>query len=153
VTVDMEKLKSVAQIAGEDAEETELLRASLEEATAFLKAFDWCRGIREMYFGLGVGGVVSVFLFRIDAAPMVDEWVWVIVGDLPSCYLVTDEAQTPVGALKTYCDLMEDWVRAVRARRPLNDVFPVSAEPSEENADLLAKRIKLLRTDVIPAFA
>ena len=97
MTVDMEKLKSVAQIAGEDAEETELLRASLEEATAFLKAFDWCRGIREMYFGLGVGGVVSVFLFRIDAAPMVDEWVWVIVGDLPSCYLVTDEAQiTPM---------------------------------------------------------
>ena len=46
-----------------------------------------------------IGGVVAVFLFRIDGPPEVDPLLWVVVGDLPTAYLVTDDAPSPAIAL------------------------------------------------------
>ena len=100
-----------------------------------------------------MGGVVAVFLFRIDPAPPAEEWLWVVTGDLPSAYLVTDEAQTPAAALEGYCALMEDWATAVRSGAPLEDVFPVAAEATKENADSVVKRVNFVRNEVIPARA
>jgi hypothetical protein len=140
-------------MTGEDAEETGLLKAAFNEARAYLGSFAWVHSIREAYFGVGVGGVVSTFLFRIDAEPNVDEWLWVVVGDLPSCYLVTDRASDGIEALKTYCEVMEDWVETVRARGDLAEAFPVKAPPTVENAAALESRIAALRKDVIPALS
>jgi hypothetical protein len=150
--VDMRTVIPAAAMVGEDAEETELLRASLREAAAFLESYNWCHGIMEAYFGLGIGGVVAVFLFRIDAPPSVDEWLWIVTGDVPPCYLVTEDASTPLAALEIYCDLMQDWVAAVRSGRPLNEVVPVDTAPTERNAAALHTRISFVRKEVIPMF-
>lgn len=96
---------------------------------------------------------MSVFLFEITAAAGVDNCLWVVCGDLPSAYLVTDAARTAVDALKVYCDLMDAWVAAVRRGEGLNEVFPIAAEPNEGNANLLERRISLLRQEIIPTFA
>lgn len=151
--VEYEHLTPVAQMRGEDDEETCQLRACLEDAKNYLKSHVWCRGILREFFGLGIGGVVSVFLFEIAPAAGVDDCLWVVCGDLPSAYLVTDAASTPVGALRIYCDMMEAWISAVRRGGRLDDVFPVTAEPSEETAKQLEKRVSLLRTEIIPAFS
>jgi hypothetical protein len=151
--VDMRTVTPAAKMAGEDDEETEQLRVSLREAAEFLTSFPWCHGIAESYFGLGIGGVLAVFLFRIDAPPPVNEWLWTIVGDIPPCYLVAEAASTPLAALETYCELMEDWAAAVRDGRPLEDVVRVSAEPTERNAAALDSRIAFVRTEIIPLFS
>jgi hypothetical protein len=150
--VDMRNVTPATMMTGEDDEETALLRSALREGAAFLESFEWCRGIKESYFGLGIGGVVAVFLFRIDAPPSVDEWLWIIVGDMPSCYLVTDGAPTPLAALEIYCDTMEDWAAAVRGGQPLDDVFPVKAAPTDRNAAALDSRMAFVRKNIIPMF-
>ena len=151
--VDMRTVIPAAAMRGEDEEDTELLRASLRQAADFLTSFEWCHGILEGYFGLGVGGVVAVFLFRLDAPPQVDEWLWIVVGDVPPCYLVTGDAPTPLTALEIYCDLMQDWVTAVRSGRPLDKVVPIDTPPTERNAAALHTRISFVRNEVIPMFS
>jgi hypothetical protein len=149
--IDWSKLQPTNQIRGEDDNETRQLQAALEEARSYITSFPWCTNIEEEFFGLGIGGVVAVFLFHIRPRGTVDQWLWVITGDLPSAYLVTDRATAPVQALEVYCELMADWIRAVRQGNP-RDVFPVLAESTAENADLLERRVALLRTQIIPAF-
>jgi hypothetical protein len=138
-------------IQGEDPEETRLLQETFEEASKYLKKMKWCQGIKKGYFGIGIGGVFGVFLFNIEAAPNIDEWLWVISGDLPSAYLVTDEARDPVNALKVYCDLMDGWIKKVRGKEA-GPVFPVEAEPTVQNSKMLEKRVRLLREKIIPAY-
>jgi hypothetical protein len=142
----------VDRMRGDDSEDTALLVALVDAARAYLRAFEWCRAILEEYYGLGVGGVVGVFLFRIVPAPDVDEWLWVVVGDVPSCYLVTDRARDPIEAMKVYCELMDEWVRSVREGGREEDVFPVSAARTARNADSLERRIRFVREKVIPNF-
>lgn len=150
--VRMESLVPTDQMSGEDNEATSTLHEMLAEAKSFIKKFKWSGTILEKYFGLGIPGVVAVFLFHVDPITDHDDWLWVIVGDLPSAYLVTDRASDPVSALKVYCELMEDWVQAVRGGGALNDVFPVNAPPDTDHADMLERRIELLRTEIIPSF-
>ena len=152
--------RPLSQMIGEDTEETELFKRAADEAIAYLKSFKWCKNILETYFCFGVGGVVEVFLFRVNRplstisdGETIDEWLWVIVGDLPSAYVVTDEAESPRDALMTYCDEMREWVRTVLSKGDLRDVYPVGAQPTEKNASLLSKRIDFLESEIIPLVA
>jgi len=143
----------ITRMKGDDEEDTELLREMLAEAKSYVRSFTWCKSIREEFYGNGVGGVVAVFLFRIEpgpGAPTSDEWLWVVTGDLPPAYLVTDRAHDPHAAVEAYCGLMEEWIRSVRAGKGLDTVFPVAAEPTLETASLVERRIAFLRQDVMP---
>ena len=80
--------------------ETAELQASLAEAQQYLKSFKWCAGINESYFSFGIGGVISIFLFWIvPKYKDIDEWLWVIVGDIPSAYITTKDNFTPREAI------------------------------------------------------
>jgi len=149
--VNLQKLTPAQAIAGEDAEETRLLREMLQSATGYVQSFRWCPSISEVYLGCGVGGVVAVFLFHFDQ-PIgeTDEWLWVIEGDLPSAYLVLDQAEDPASALEVYCQLMDEWAQAILAGRTVKDVFPVRAAPSRENAMALLKRLEFIRSRLLP---
>lgn len=145
-------VKPVSDMRGEDEEETSELGEMLRDARDYLTRFAWCAGIEEEYFGLGIGGIVAVFLFRIQPIGEADEWLWVVVGDLPSAYIVTDRAPSPGKALAVYCELMEDWIDALRSGGDMRRVFPVNASPSAEHADQLEKRIALLRKKILPTY-
>jgi hypothetical protein len=151
MTLDLGKLVSADQIRGEDDEETLELQKMLKRARAYLLSQDWCEAVSDEHLGFGVGGVVAVFLLRAKLRTGGEELLWVIEGDLPSAYLVTDRARSASTALEIYADLMQDWVKAVRRGTGLRDVFPVDAPADEEHAALLEKRIELLRRDIIPA--
>jgi len=98
-----DKVTATARYPAEDAEDRRLFEAMTEAARGFVESFDWCRGIREEYIGIAVPGIVGVYLFRIGPTdPGVDEWIWVIVGDLPPAYITTDEAPNPAAALDGY---------------------------------------------------
>jgi hypothetical protein len=149
--VDLDKLIPAERIVGDDVEDTELLQQMLREATDYLKSFRWCPPIEQVYLGCGVGGIVAVFLFHFrERIQGTDEWLWVVVGDLPSAYLVVDGADNPVAALEGYCGLMEDWANAVLGGKPLDDVFPVEAKATSDNAKLLLRRTDFIRTQLLP---
>jgi len=148
---DLRALVPADNLQGEDEEETTLLREMLAEAREYLLGQPWCHSIVADYFGAGVGGVCAAWLFRIDAEEGVDEWLWVVNGDIPSAYLVCDEVTKPKDAFVVYADIMQGWVDAVREGKPLGEEFPVPAAATEEMADMLGERIELLRTQIVPA--
>lgn len=73
---------------GDSESDTELLTNMADEAKAFTEAFDWCRGIKDGYFGCGIGGVVGVFFFRIIPAchwcARRTRWTMIMFGDRPT---------------------------------------------------------------------
>ena len=150
--VDLATVTPIGTIAADTSEETAALRGMVSRAASYLASFRWCPLITETYLGYGVADVVALCLFRV-AIPVggTDDWFWVVEGDLPSAYFVVEQAPSPAPALRVYCDLMEGWANAVLASRPLLDVFPVKAEPTEKNARALLSRTRFLREKIIPS--
>ena len=138
------------QMCGEDGEETVALRRMAREAEEYLSAHDWCEAVSARFFGAGIGGVAAAFLFQVSGPPHVDEWLWVIVGDLPSAYFVTDQTRRPSEAFEAYADLMDEWIRSVRSEASLADVYPVDAPADEEHAAMLASRTQFIRAEIVP---
>jgi hypothetical protein len=136
---------------GEDEEETSLLQEMLVEARRYLTSFRWCPPISEEYLGFGIGKVFAVFLFRFaEHRTQADDWLWVVVGDLPSAYFVVDDAPNPRRAAEVYCRLMQDWVFAVLNKTAMEDVFPVNAVASEEMARMLDSRVQFIQKKLVP---
>lgn len=149
-------IRGVSPIDGifhSNREERRLLRLMAREAEDYLQKFIWCKTIREAYFGGGYGGVVAVFLFRIiPTTPKVDEWVWVVVGDLPPACLAIDRTTSPAEALETYIWEMTRWVHFAKRGRTPEDGIPVNLPPTWKNAEQLEDKLKVLRKAVLPAF-
>ncbi len=127
--------------------------AMARDARAYIESWPWSGTVVESYFGGGLRGVVALVLVRLDdsRATHVDEWLWVVVGDVPSAFFEIDDSDTGAVALETYCALMDDWISAVRGASPLSldEVFPVRAEPSGDRATLLEGRLETLRGDIL----
>ena len=88
---------------------------------------------------------MAVFLFHIlPARDGVDDWLWVVTGDLPPAYLVMDESPDAASALRAYVREMRQWTDAARSGESVEGLIPVNADPSVENADRLAKRLDFL---------
>jgi hypothetical protein len=148
--IDFSRLTPIDKISGENEKDTRLLRGMEEEARRYLLSFNWCKAIQKGWFGWGVGGIAAVFLFEIDpATPDVDQVLWVVVGDLPPAYMVTDDLPTPLDALRTYMDLMEEWIAAVREGKSTEECVPVNTAASRENADALETRLSFLKQEFL----
>jgi hypothetical protein len=129
------------------------LRAYLSEARDFLLYYKWCRGILEEYVGIFAGGVIGVFLFKIDPArPDVDGWIWVIVGDVPPTYLTCDRCPNPATALDGYIGAMTEWVEAASKGKSVAELIPVDVPATLANAELLRKRLSFLDTRVLSQY-
>ena len=143
--IDWKQLTPSHSIIGDDVEDTQLLKRMVYDAEAFLGSFSWCKRIEQSYFGCGIGGICAVFLFEIEPAREdVDRQLWVIVGDIPPAYLVTDDLATPEAALRVYIAEMRLWVNAVRQAKSIADVIPVNAPPTAESADDLDRRLSTI---------
>ena len=143
---DLSTVVPIAEMTGENEEEARGLREMLERAQLFLSAFNWCHRIEESYFGFGYAGIVAVFLFRITPTRSdVDDWLWVIVGDIPPAYLVTEGNLTADLALDGYVSEMSKWVTAAKEGRSVQGLIPVPVPPTPENAEDLGRRLTALR--------
>jgi hypothetical protein len=154
VNLDMTRVVLSSRMGDEEPQEDATDRHKLlDRASGYLSSFQWCDQILESYFGLGLGRFVAVFLFRIrPTRPEVDEWLWVIVGDLPSAYLVTDQTPNPACALQAYIVLMRQWVEAVMKGESVEDLIPVNVEPNVTWASELQGRLSLLEGDLLPDY-
>ena len=153
VYVDLTKIVPAAKMAGDDEDDSRLLKQMLEEAKNYVLSFTWCEGIEASYFGLGVGGVVAVFLFRITHSRTdVDDWVWVVVGDLPPAFITCENAPNAACALDGYIGAMKDWVDAIRRGVSVSELIPVNAPATPEYADMLESRLQFLRTKILSCY-
>jgi hypothetical protein len=148
--IDFSKVTPIAQMQGKDEEETNGLRTLYQRAKEYLEEFEWCKEIIESYFGFGIAGVVGVFLFKvIPDKPGIDKWLWVVIGDLPPAYLVSDDAPNPVSALEVYIEEMKRWVITVEDGSSIDDVIPVNAPPTTEYAKMLKSRLKFIEKEIL----
>ena len=46
--------------------------------------------------------------------------------------------------------MMQDWINAVLSKAPLDDVFPVKADVTDEMAQMLQTRLRFIREKIIP---
>ncbi|WP_425406168.1 hypothetical protein [Hwanghaeella sp.] len=140
----------------EETRETDELAAYdeiLEQAKRFLLKHPWCSGIAESRIGIFVPGVVSVFLFRIEKTEEVeDDWLWVVVGDVPPGYLVTDHAPNPAWALHGYIELCKQWTEAVKKGESVEGLYPVNVPPTVEWAEQLDSRLKFLEEEILERY-
>ncbi len=143
----------LSRMAGDDEEDSKLLDVMASGAQKYIRCFPWCKDIREAYFGDGYGGIVAAFLFRIEPARAgVDEWLWVIFGDMPPAYLVTDECKSPSQALEKYIEEVSKWVELAKQGKSSKDVIPVYVPATIENAVDLEAGLRVLREVILPAF-
>lgn len=141
----------VADMTGDSGHDVALLREMAGVAKKYITSFPWCPSLDAMYLAHGVGGIVAIFFAEFsERIGGTDDKLWIVVGDLPSAYLVVEPEDNPAKALERYCELMEEWVAAVRDNRELRDVYPVAAEPTAENAELLERRVAFLLAEIIP---
>lgn len=145
------RITPVERVRYDDAEDQRLFEANLAEAAAYIGGFAWYPGAAQVHLGAGVPGVLMAFLFELARPIDEDRALWVVVGDLPSAYFVTDAAPDPIAAIEVYTTLMQDWVDAVRSGTDLSEVFPVEAAPTREHADMLDSRLAHIRSTIIPA--
>ena len=143
--------QKIPDIAGDDEVDTARLRELAVAATSYIQSFSWCPPIKDMYLAYGVGEIVAVFMVEFPSKIQgTDDKLWVVVGDLPNAYLVVEPEDDEAQALERYCELMDQWVDAVRNGGDLRQVFPVSAQPTTEHAEMLSSRIEVLRAEIIP---
>jgi len=153
VEVDMSKVVPVAQMKGDDDDETAGLRELLAEADKYLKGFPWVREVKAAYLGIGVAKIVGIFLFEIiPSRENVDDRVWVIVGDLPPAYITAEDAPNPAAALDAYIGAMEQWVEAAKAGRSVKNLIPVNVPPTLENAARLESRLSFLDREILSKY-
>lgn len=149
---DVSGLQLAPDLTGDDAEDSALLVNMAQDAEAYIASHHWAPPIAQLFLGYGLGGILALFLahFSHPLPGGQDEWLWVVVGDLPPAYFVTDAAQTPPEALGIYCELMEEWAELVVAEEDLSAAFPVEVAPTREHAEMLLGRVDFIRTNLIP---
>ncbi len=136
---------------GLDDEDRKRVRNAEDEARTYITSFSWCPAVTSISYVDGVPGIVCVFraIFENTIEGSLENRLWIVVGDLPSAYLVAEAGDNAREVLSVYCELMEDWVSAVRSKHSLADVFPVRVEANEELAEMLHGRISFLRQEII----
>jgi len=149
--IDTSDFQEESRITGDDPDDTALLREMATEARAYIEDYEWSPPIESIHLAMGVGGVVAAFLVQFEEAidGTDDDALWVIVGDLPSAYVIVEPGDDGASALSRYCEVMEDWAVNVLEGDSLEESFPVAAEATHENAELLSQRIAFIRTEIL----
>jgi hypothetical protein len=150
---DLTKVTPVAQLEGEDEDERLLLSQLVRAAETYLSSFEWCEQIQEKYAGIAVPGVIGVFLVHIaPTRPEVDEWLWVIVGDVPPAYITLDDCPNAATALDGYIGAMQEWVDAAKEGRSVDELIPVNVPATPAYAEMLGSRLQFLDSRVLSEY-
>jgi hypothetical protein len=150
--MDTARFQRHPNLDGGNAEETALLLPMAERALGYIRGFHWAPPVQDLYLAFGIGKIIALFLVRFERAieGNVEDELWVVVGDMPSAYFVTEAAPDPAEALIVYCELMEDWAERILEGRDLEGSYPVHVEPTVEHARMLKSRTGTIRRDFVP---
>ena len=134
-----------------EIEEIQAILSLYYEAKNYIEDFDWCVSTKKCWYDkdFGIYEKIGIFLFEIEPLnDNVDDFIWVIVGDLPSVYL-DKSITTGQEALEQYCELMQEWADNVKSEKSLEECYPVPVDPTIENAELLNSRIAFVKRELL----
>jgi hypothetical protein len=140
----------------DDDEDTRLLKDMARMADRYLRTFPWCREVSDGYFGVGVGGIIAVFLFRVvmqAEGKSSDEWLWVFVGDVPAAYTLLCQSDTPYWALKKYVESLAEWVRGADCGETSPNRLPIECPRTPQAIAMLKDRLDTLTNSILPNLA
>jgi hypothetical protein len=121
-----------------------------KEAEAYLQSFAWCKEIRGCSLYMNLGSKLCIFLFEIDnIGSTEDNFLWIIVGDLPPMYLDTVGVRTIKEVLKLYVELSKDWIKHVKSGQSVEECYPFNAKPTVSMAEILEKKISFIENAII----
>ncbi len=124
-----------------------------KEAREFLEFYDWCVEIKQSFVGVIYPGIIGVFLFKIHPARLdVDEWIWIIVGDIPPAYITVDLCPNPATAIDGYIGAMQEWIDAAKAGKSVAELIPVNVPATAKNALLLEARLDFLDKKILTEY-
>jgi len=153
MNLDFSKVKPLDEMVGKNKQETASSQAFAEEAMDYLNEFSWLTGIKNAYFGIGLGDIFAVFLFEIDPADEeADDFVWVVVGDIPPAYITCENAPNPATALDGYIDAMALWAEAALAGKSVDTLIPVPVPATKEAGLDLQSRLEFLSEHVLSLY-
>lgn len=90
-SVNTRGLQRVTDIVRDNANDTALLREMATSARRYITSFNWCPPISACCLAFGVGGIAAIFFFEFTSRILnSDDRLWVVIGDLPSAYLVVE---------------------------------------------------------------
>jgi len=139
-----EELEEIGDLPSITEDDNETLKLS-EEAANYLLSHKWCDEIEKGWLAVSWGYILGVFLFKIDSSvPEVDDYVWMVVGDLPPAYIDIESAVNPNEAIESYIEIMNDWVECVENGNSLDQCYPVEAPGTLENAKMLKTRLRII---------
>jgi hypothetical protein len=76
--------------------------------------------------------------------------MWLVVGDLPVIFFTTDTSPTRADALRTYCDIADEWADVVMNGGGVCECYDMAVEPTEEHAHMLKSRTDYIRRALLP---
>ena len=147
--MDVNKLTNIGDFKKSRVELKVELMTLFNEAKSYLEKQNWCSNIVGCWFDRSYVDKLAVFYFKIVPLGEADEFVWIIVGDIPPAYIDIETASNGALAIQAYTDIMEDWVTAVVNGEGVDEVYPIDAPANEEYASMLASRIKFIRNKIL----
>jgi hypothetical protein len=125
--------------------------ALADKPNEFLDTFSWAKARKNRWVAYFVPAVIRIFLVELDPQDRdVDQFIGVIVGDLPPAYLSPVYAKSPKDALDGYMGEMSAWADAVAKGESTADLIPVNGAPTMANVELLRRRIDFLGREIFP---
>lgn len=122
-----------------------------DQASVYIEGFRWCKEVRDSVLYLNLGSTLCIFLFEIEnSASSEDNFLWIMVGDIPAMYLDVYGSKTTIEVLRRYNALAKDWISNVERGLSVDDCYPFNAEPTMEMADMLKKRVDFIEKTIIP---
>ncbi|WP_067664797.1 hypothetical protein [Ferrimonas marina] len=153
--MNLDKAHKIEEILNTDFKHEEFLLESYDEAKKYINDFDWHKGIKDTFVGMCFDGILCVFLFdcelTIEKELEGDNFVWVIVGDLPPAYITSENAPNPACALDGYVGAMLEWVKAAASGDTVDDLIPVNVPANPENSELLKRRLDFIDKEILSA--
>ncbi|MDL2213830.1 hypothetical protein LJC29_07685 [Bacteroides sp. OttesenSCG-928-N06] len=146
--IEINKIKE----SNDDIEHIDEVLELSTEAQKYLSSFPWCNKILRGWLAKSWGYMLCVFYFEIEPKPLygADNFLWIIVGDIPPAYIDIESAHNELEALEAYVYLMEEWINTFRQGKSIENCFPINIEPSEKYANMLSKRMEIVKTNFIP---
>jgi hypothetical protein len=89
-------------------------------------------------------------LGKLTTASIEDNFLWIMVGDIPSMYLDVYGSKTTIQVLSKYNVLTKDWIFNIEHGLSVDDCYPFNSEPTIEMADMLKKRVHFIEKTIIP---
>jgi hypothetical protein len=138
----------------DEAYERELLDELTRRARRILDDQRWAPPVRDFLLAFGFAPFIGLYLIRFEFPTAVQgvhrDEMWLIVGDMPTFFFTTDSSPTRADALRTYCDVADEWADAVLTDGDVSECCDMAVEPTEEHAHMLKWRTAYIRRELLP---